>query len=249
MAELVYKTLPNITLKSTPLDPNDLFLVYDSGGTRRIAFQAIRNGIHTRLPITEVASGVAVDLATSDVSKGYYYTGSVEWVVNLPNASLVPNGSMLFFKNGLTNNSIVLNATASGTIEGASSYTVRFNNDSVILVSNASLNSWMIASATLSDRSANYSGNTVAVTTRRGNITTDSLTTSAGNTQNITLTCPQINASSIITAQVIAGGTVTSSRRYMVHQTACTAGQAVITIANIGSTALDGTLIINYRIV
>ena len=90
------------------------------------------------------------------------------------------------------------------------------------------------------------SGGAVTLNYSSGIITTSSLTTAAGSTYSITITDPHITATSNIMIQAVLG-TATTGIPYILSNVP-TSGSTTVSIVNIGSASLNGTVLLQLFI-
>lgn len=131
-----------------------------------------------------------------------------------------------------------------------------FNNttgrlaDSGILITNVVLknaaNTMASGSEIILDKgTGTESSNAVTISKQSGVITTTSLTTAQYATEVITLTNTLIATTSVVIAQIMGG---TNTTRGISVQATAGNGSSVITITNLNSAALNGTVIIGFAV-
>ena len=243
--EIIYTTIPNMELKASPPSGGDLLIMHDGSSAKRITYQNLTSDIPANLGISRTTA-IDPTLANSIVSKTIVYTGAAASNITLPSATLIKDGSILCFVNR-TNFPVTITPNSAALINGNNNYQLNFFGDVVTLVSDKVDNGWFVMSQRKSLSRPTYSGNTAAITTREGILTTASLTTAAATDVLITLTSSSILASNILEVRTIVGGSIAETSIVHVARTECINGSGFITLRNIGSAAFDGTVRLFYR--
>lgn len=241
-----YKTIQGLPLRTTPLDNNDLLLVYDGSSAKRMQWQDISNSVVTALTKQSVVANTTLD--STFAGKFYVATGSSDITITLPAATTALAGGLTTFSNALTDKQLTI--TGATFNDNVSAIRLMFQGESAGIIADPTANTYRVIS--LSRARTNLTtytqlvGGPVPITTRQGRVTTSSYTTAANGLVTFDLTYPAILSTDCIQVTIGAGG---SNTRALILQTATAyAGGFTLVFRNIDVNPLNGTFNFTYTI-